>query len=77
MFTTRSNVIASIPAKYMEIRFYIVIHCIRPVKLDGLTMYDNQLAFHGGVIPPYLLVANSKPDLFLVNESTRKAMLLE
>ena len=32
---------------------------------------------HGGVIPPHLLVTNLKPDLFIVNESTNIAVLLE
>ena len=32
---------------------------------------------HGGVIPPHLLVTDLKPDLFIVNESTKVIVLLE
>ena len=57
-----------------------IIACIRPILLEGFALYadlEGFLAPHGGVISPHLLVTNLRPDLFLVNESTRVIVLLE
>ena len=35
------------------------------------------LAPHGGVIPPHIIVTNLKPDLVIVNESSRTVVIME
>ena len=32
---------------------------------------------HGGTIPPHILVTNLKPDLFIVSESLKRAVIFE
>ena len=57
-----------------------IIHCIRPVLREGFALFSDLegfLAPHGGVIPPHILVTNLRPDLFLLNESARIAVVLE
>ena len=34
-------------------------------------------ALHGGTIPPYILVTNLRPDLFIVSENLQRAIVIE
>ena len=57
-----------------------IIGSIREDLIDGYQLFSDLDGFpapHGGVIPPHVLVTNLKPDLFLINESTRVILLLE
>ena len=57
-----------------------VINTIRPALLEGFSLFSDLegfLASHGGVIPPHIYVTNLKPDLFIVNEITKVAVVLE
>ena len=57
-----------------------IIALIRPTLLDGFSLFSDLegfLAPHGGVIPPHIYVTNLKPDLFIVNETARIAVVLE
>ena len=57
-----------------------IIASIRPLLLDGFSLFadlEGLCAPHGGVIPPHVHVTNLRPDLFLVNESARVAVIME
>ena len=57
-----------------------IIEFIRPILNDGFSLFSDLPGFqapHGGVIPPDILVTNLKPDLFLVNMSSRIIVFLE
>ena len=57
-----------------------IIDCIRVDMKEGFSLFSDLEGFqapHGGVIPPHILVTRLKPDLFLVNESSREIVLLE
>ena len=47
---------------------------------NGFTLYSDLHGFqapHGGVIPPNILVTTLRPDVFIVNEDARIAVLFE
>ena len=51
-------------------------HKLRP----GFTLYSDLPGFqapNGGSIPPHVLVTPLRPDIFLVNENSREAVLFE
>ena len=55
-----------------------LISCIRPSLIDGFSIFADLEGFcapHGGVIPPHVHVTNLRPDLFLVNESAKVAVI--
>ena len=57
-----------------------IIGSIREDLNDGFQLFSDLDGFHaphGGVIPPNVLATNLKPNLFLVNESTKVILLLE
>ena len=57
-----------------------IIACIRADLNDGFSLFSDLDGFqapHGGVIPPHILVTRLKPDLFLVDETSRIVVLLE
>ena len=57
-----------------------IISCIRPKLLEGFSLFadlEGLCAPHGGVIPPHVHVTNLRPDLFIVSESAKVAILLE
>ena len=57
-----------------------IIGLIRPNLFPDMRLFSDLpgfLAPNGGSIPPYILVTNLKPDIFLVNESTMVAILFE
>ena len=65
----------------METQFCAVVH--HPLRSSGITggfcfvCRSGWFLSSPWVIPPHLLVTNLKPDLFLVNESARVAVLVE
>ena len=53
---------------------------ISPFLDSSYRLYSDLPGFeapHGGTIPPDILVTNLKPDLFLVSETKRKAIVFE
>ena len=57
-----------------------IVSFIRPILIEGFSLYadlDGLNAPHGGVIPPHILATNLKPDLFLFNEVSKVAVILE
>ena len=47
---------------------------------NGFSLFSDLHGFqapHGGVIPPNILVTSLRPDIFLINEDTRIAVLFE
>ena len=57
-----------------------LIRIIRPVLIDGSRLYSDMPEYqapHGGTIPPEILVTNLKPDLFIVNEVSKVAVVFE
>ena len=57
-----------------------IISCVRPKLLGGFSLFADLEGFcapHGGVIPPHMHVTNLRPDLFVVSESAKVAVLLE
>ena len=56
------------------------IDAIRPRLLDGFVLFSDMpghTAPYGGTIPPQILVTSFKPDVFIVNESSRTAIIFE
>ena len=57
-----------------------LIHLIRPNLVQGMELFSDLpgfLAPNGGSVPPHVLVTNQKPDIFIVNESSREAIVFE
>ena len=57
-----------------------LISCIRPSIIDGFSIFadlEGYCAPHGGVIPPHVHVTSLRPDLFLVSESAKVAVIFE
>ena len=57
-----------------------LIRLIRPKLLPNALLYSDLpgfLAPGGGSIPPHVLVTNQKPDIFIINESSREAVVFE
>ena len=57
-----------------------LIAVVRPRLLEGFTLYSDMPGYqapHGGTIPPHILVTSLRPDLFIVNEITRTAIIFE
>ena len=57
-----------------------LIGLIRPRLVEGMDLFSDLPGFlvpNGGSIPPHILVTNQRPDLFLVNESSREAIIFE
>ena len=57
-----------------------IIDMIRPFLDPDFLLYSDLPGYgapHGGTIPPNVLVTNLRPDLFIVSESKRKAILFE
>ena len=57
-----------------------IIESIRNDLSDGFVLYSdlpNFQAAHGGTIPPHILTTNLRPDMFIVNETSRIAIIFE
>ena len=57
-----------------------IIDIIRPNLGENMVLFSDLEGFqapHGGTIPPHILVTNLRPDLFIVNESSREVVLFE
>ena len=57
-----------------------IVALIRPMLAPGVRLYSDlpgYLAPGGGSIPPDIIVTNQKPDLFIINESTREIVIFE
>ena len=57
-----------------------LIRIIRPKVAEGMELFSDLpgfLAPGGGSIPPHVLVTTQRPDIFIVNESTRVAVVFE
>ena len=57
-----------------------VIGIIRPCLNPDYRLYSDLPGYgapHGGTIPPHVLVTNLRPDIFIVSESLRKAIVFE
>ena len=51
-----------------------------PNKRNGFSLFSDLNGFqapHGGVIPPNVLVTSLRPDIFVINEDARVAVLFE
>ena len=57
-----------------------IISLVRPVLKPGFCLYSDLpgfLAPGGGSIPPHVIATNLKPDIFIVDDSARIAVLFE
>ena len=57
-----------------------LINVVRPRLLEGFTLYSDMPGYqapHGGTIPPHIMATSLRPDLFVVNEITRTAIIFE
>ena len=57
-----------------------IINLVRDNLSDGFVLFSDLPGFqaaHGGTIPPHILVTNLRPDLFIVNEILRVAVVFE
>ena len=57
-----------------------IISLVKPALLPNFYLYSDLpgfLAPGGGSIPPHVLVTNLKPDLFIVDDVSRTAILFE
>ena len=48
--------------------------------MDGSRLYSDLPGFHapgGGSIPPHVLATNLRPDIFIVNDTSREVILFE
>ena len=57
-----------------------IIALIRPKPVNGSHLYSDLpgfLAPGGGSVPPNVLVTNLRPDIFIVNETSREVILFE
>ena len=57
-----------------------LIECISPILRENFTLYSDlpgYTAEHGGVIPPRILITSLRPDLFLVNETSKVIIVFE
>ena len=57
-----------------------IINIMRPHLAAGKQLFSDLSGFqapHGGTIPPHILVTNLRPDLFIVDEVTKEAVLFE
>ena len=57
-----------------------IITLIRPQLYDGMVLYSDMAGYqapHGGTIPPHILVTNLRPDIFIVDENARIAIVFE
>ena len=53
---------------------------VRPALGPSFELFSDMPGFeapHGGTIPPHILVTNLKPDLFIVSESLKRAVIFE
>ena len=58
----------------------LIISCVRPHLFDGMVLYSDMVGYqapHGGTIPPHILVTNLRPDIFIVDEIARIAIVFE
>ena len=56
-----------------------IIRLVSPKLSEGWKLYSDlpgYLALGGGSIPPNVLVTNLRPDIFVVNETSRLAIIL-
>ena len=57
-----------------------IIEIVRPALDPNFRLYSDIPGFeapHGGTIPPHILVTNLRPDLFIINEAQKKAIVFE
>ena len=57
-----------------------IINFIRPMLKDGFSLFSDLPGFqapHGGVIPPDVHVTNLKPDLFIIDITSRVVVFFE
>ena len=57
-----------------------IINIMRPHLITGRQLFSDLSGFqapHGGTIPPHILVTNLRPDLFIVDEVTKEAVVFE
>ena len=57
-----------------------IIALIRPQLVNGSRLFSDLPGLHapgGGTIPPHVLVTNLRPDIFIVNETSREVILFE
>ena len=57
-----------------------IVALIRPKLVEGSRLYSDLpgfLAPGGGSIPPHVLATNQRPDVFIVNETSREVILFE
>ena len=55
-----------------------IIALICPMLAPSVHLYSDlpgYLAPGGGSIPPDIIVTNQKPDIFIINESTREIVI--
>ena len=57
-----------------------IIALLHPALGPLFKLYSDMPGFeapHGGTIPPHILVTNLRPDLFIVSENLKKAIVIE
>ena len=57
-----------------------IIDIVRPHLMAGKQLFSDLPGFqapHGGTIPPHVIVTNLRPDLFIIDEIKREAVVFE
>ena len=57
-----------------------IINIVRPKLIAGKQLFSDMpghQAPHGGTIPPHILVTNLRPDIFIIDELKREAVVFE
>ena len=57
-----------------------LIESIQPLLHENFSLYSDLPGFtaaHGGVIPPHILVTSLRPDLFIINETSKQIIFFE
>ena len=57
-----------------------IIKIVRPRLLHDFVLFSDLPGFqapHGGTVPPHILVTTLRPDIFIVNEASRIAIIFE
>ena len=57
-----------------------IIRLIRPLLANGFELFSDlpgYMAPGGGSIPPNVLVTNLRPDIFIINETSREVIVFE
>ena len=72
--------IAMLPLNRVDSVLSTIIDTVRPKLIAGKQLFSDMpghQAPHGGTIPPHILVTNLRPDIFIIDELKREAVVFE